>query len=100
DGREVVTAAKDAAGKSRIVLAALDRQSPPHQIPHVEGDSPLFGKDGEVCFRDFDSLARDEKSGAATYLTCVRPDGTNLRRVSDTPILLPAGISRDGEWVM
>jgi eukaryotic-like serine/threonine-protein kinase len=51
DGRELVAAAKDRDGRSRLWLAALDRQSPPREIPKAEGDMPLFGRDGEIFFR-------------------------------------------------
>jgi eukaryotic-like serine/threonine-protein kinase len=100
DGRQVVTAVKDAAGKSRIVLAALDRQSPPREIPQVEGDSPVFGKDGEVYYRAFEPSAKGAQGGTTTYLYRVHPDGTGKRRLTDQPVVLVVGISPDGHWVV
>src|SRR5205085_5540477 len=41
----------DGQGKRRLWVAALDRQSPPREIPNIEGDMPLFGRDGEIFFR-------------------------------------------------
>jgi eukaryotic-like serine/threonine-protein kinase len=99
DGRQVVTAVKDAAGKPRIVLAAIDRQSPPRQIPQVEGDSPVFGKDGEIYFRAFEA-SKGAQGGVTTYLYRVHPDGTGLRRMSDKSVVMVAGISPDGLWVV
>jgi Tol biopolymer transport system component len=92
DGRQVVAAVKDLAGKPHLWLAALDRQSPPRQIPNVEGDAPVFGKDGEIFFRTIE--------GASAYAYRVHQDGTGLRRLSEQPIVLPAGISQDGQWVV
>jgi eukaryotic-like serine/threonine-protein kinase len=92
DGRQVVAAAKDRDGKPRLWLAALDRQSPPRQIPNVEGDAPLFGQGGEIFFRTIE--------GASAYAYRVHEDGTGLRRLSEQAIVLPAGISQDGQWVV
>ncbi|MDQ6700839.1 MAG: hypothetical protein M3Z36_11735, partial [Acidobacteriota bacterium] len=92
DGRQLVAAVKDRQGKARLWLAALDRQSPPRQIPNVEGDAPLFGKGGEIIFRTIE--------GASAYFYAVREDGTGLRRLSEQAIVLPAGISQDGQWVI
>jgi serine/threonine protein kinase len=92
DGRQVVAAVKDHVGKPRLWLAALDRQSAPRQIPNVEGDAPVFGKDGEIFFRTIE--------GASAYAYRVHQDGTGLRRLSEQAIVLPAGISQDGQWVV
>ncbi len=92
DGKELLAAVEDRRGRKRIVLAALDRQSPPRQIPGAEGDGPLFGPGGEFFFRVID--------GTSAHLYGVRRDGTGLRRVSDLPIILPVGVSPDGLWVV
>ncbi len=92
DGRQVVGAVKDREGKGRLWLAALDRQSPPRQIPNVEGDSPLFGKSGEILFR--------VKEGGSDYFYRVLEDGAGLRKLSEQSIGLPSGISQDGNWVV
>jgi len=92
DGRQVVAAAKDRDGKSRLWLAALDRQSAPRQIPGVEGDYPLFGQGAEVFFRKLD--------GASYYAYRVLADGTGLRRLSEQAIYLSLGVSQDGRWVV
>jgi Tol biopolymer transport system component/tRNA A-37 threonylcarbamoyl transferase component Bud32 len=92
DGRQVVAAAPDDEGKPRLWLAALDRQSPPRQIPNVEGDMPLFGKGDEIFFRAIE--------GASAFAYRVREDGTGLQKVSKQTIAGNAGISQDGQWVV
>jgi serine/threonine protein kinase len=92
DGRRVVAAAPDGEGKPRLWLAALDRQSPPRQLPNVEGDIPLFGKGGEIFFRAIE--------GTSAHAYRVREDGTGLHKVSEQAIASPRGISPDGQWVV
>jgi len=93
DGQQVVAAVKDREGRPRIWLAALDRQSPPRQIPNVEGDAPLFGRTGEIFFRKIDSPA-------VAHIYRVHPDGTGLQKLSDQLIVIPAGISQDGQLLI
>jgi eukaryotic-like serine/threonine-protein kinase len=92
DGRRVVAAAPDGEGKPRLWLAALDRQSPPRQLPNAEGDMPLFGKGSEIFFRAIE--------GTSAHAYRVREDGTGLQKVSEQAIALPKGISPDGQWVV
>jgi hypothetical protein len=92
DGRQVVAAAPDGEGKPRLWLAALDRQSPPRQLPNAEGDNPVFGKGGEIFFRAIE--------GASAFAYRVHEDGTGLRKVSDQAIAADLGISQDGQWVV
>ena len=92
DGRQVVAAVKDREGKRRLWLAALDRQSPAHSIPDVEGDMPLFGAAGDVFFRGFE--------GSFAFGYRVRADGKGLGKVIHQPIAGPAGISQDGQWLI
>ena len=93
DGREVVAAAKDHDGKPRLWVAALDRQSPPHQIPNVEGDMPHFGRDGEIFFR----VVADSNTAHAYR---VHQDGTGLRQVSPEIIGGIYGLSQDSNWLV
>jgi Tol biopolymer transport system component len=92
DGRQVVTAARDADGKARLWLAAVDRQSPPRMIPGVQGEFPVFGKNGEIIFRTVE--------GSIAHAYGAQPDGSQLRRLSEQPVVLPAGISPNGAWVV
>ncbi|MEP6962284.1 MAG: protein kinase [Acidobacteriota bacterium] len=89
DGKQVVAAVKDQAGKPRLWIAALDRQAPPWQVPAVEGDMPHFGEAGEIFFRSADG-----------YVDVVRADGTGLRRVSDQAVVGIYGLSLDSRSVM
>jgi Tol biopolymer transport system component len=75
DGRKVVATVLDVEGKSRLWLIALDRQSPPVQVPKVEGDSPLFGGRGEIYFR---VLEADSRS-----VFRINQDGTGLMKAFD-----------------
>lgn len=92
DGRQVVVSALDLAGKPRLWLAPLDRQSPPRQIPNVEGQMPKFGPHGEIFFRAFE--------GNSTFIFRVGEDGAGLHKVIEQPIARFDGISRDGKWLL
>jgi hypothetical protein len=88
----VVASAVDRDGKRRLWLAAIDRQSPPHQIANIEGDMPLFGNGDEIFFRRVE--------GAAAYIYRVLKDGSGLRRISDQAVAGSNGVSPDGQWVL
>ena len=91
DGRQVVMEVADPAGVSRLWLAGLDGQTTPRQIPNLEGKQPRFGVDGDIVFR--------RQEGAATFVSRVRPDGTELRRVVEQPVPQLGEISPDGRWI-
>src|SRR5712691_2783731 len=88
DGKQVVMEAEDAQGKPRLWLASFERQSPPRQIPSVEGRTPRFGPSGEIFFRSAGSVYR------------VRTDGTGTQKVFEQDILLMHGVSPDGRWIV
>ena len=88
-GPKLVLSMRDRGGKDRLWLASLDRRSPPHQIPNIEGITPVFGLRGEIFFRAADG-----------FVYQVREDGTGLRRVIEKPISLVRGMSPDGEWLV
>jgi Tol biopolymer transport system component len=92
DGREVVVEALDNEGKKRLWLAPLDRRSPPHRIPNVQGEDPMFGPAGEIFFRAFE--------GSSRFAYCVREDGTGQRKAIEQPIVDLSGISPDGQWLV
>src|SRR6185436_8142608 len=77
--------------KSRILVARVDRRSPPREIPNVDGDGPLFG-DGEILFR-----ARERDYG---YAYRVREDGTRLQKANDQPVIETGSVSPDGRWLL
>jgi len=91
DGQWVVFEAIDAGGKNTLWLSPLDRRSPPHRIPNVEGDGPLFAPNGDILFR-----ARDRDYGFAYR---VRPDGTGLQKVHEHAVIGNLGVTPDGRWL-
>jgi Tol biopolymer transport system component len=91
DGRQVVVASPDNAGKFRLWLAPLDRRSPPRQIPNIEGGRPVFGATGEVFFHSIE--------GTSAFLYRVREDGGGLRKAFDSSIVGISGESPDRNWL-
>jgi len=92
DGRHILVETVDRDDRQRLWIAAIDRRSPPKQIPDVEGDAPLFGPDGDVYFR--------KREGSYGFEYRVRPDGTGLRKVSEHPVIEPESLSPDGRWLV
>jgi serine/threonine protein kinase len=91
DGARIVMEIADSDRVSRFWIVSLDRRSPPRQIPGVQGRTPRFGPGGDIFFR--------RAEGPAALVYRVRLDGTELRKVSDQPIVSFDGISRDGQWI-
>ena len=87
DGKQVVMEAEDNHGKPRLWLASFERQSPPRQIPNVEGRTPRFGPSGEIFFRSSGSVYR------------VHPDGTGMQKALEQDILIMSDVSPDGRWI-
>ena len=87
DGRQLVMEAADREGKPQLWVATIDRQSPPRQIPNVQGRTPRFGPSGEILFL----------SAGFTY--SVRLDGTGLRKALSEQTLLLFDVSPDGRWI-
>ncbi len=92
DGRQIVVQARDAEGKDRIWLAPVNRRSPPHPIPNIEGDGPVFGPDGEIFFR--------AREGTYGFAYRVRADGSGLRKAIEYPVIGTIGVSPDGTWLV
>lgn len=93
DGEQVVAAARDREGKGRLWLAALNRQSPPRQIPNIEGDYPHFGAGGEVFFRAIEGPA-------SAFVYRVSQDGAQLRKILELPVAGLRSVSPDGQWLV
>ena len=91
DGRRVVVEATGSDGVSRLWIAAVDRQSPPRQIPNLTGRQPRFGSGGDIYFR--------REDGAAAFVYAVNEDGTGVRRVVEQPVMLTGNVSPDGKWI-
>ena len=92
DGHKVVAAVVDGEGRYRLWVAPLDRSYAPRQIPHVEGQRPVFGPRGEIFFRSI--------LGTSSSISRVQEDGTGLRQaVVGEKGGHPTGISPDGNWL-
>jgi DNA-binding winged helix-turn-helix (wHTH) protein/Tol biopolymer transport system component len=94
DGRQVVMANIDSAGKPRVWLAPLDRSAPPRQIPNVEGGAPRFTPTGEILFR-----RKEGTIGRGGFVYRVRPDGTGEQKALEQPVHLMRNVSPDGQWL-
>ncbi len=90
DGKRVVFAAVDAAGKSRLWLAPLDGHSSPRQLTSLNTIQGFFGADGDVFF-----AAED---GEWRFIYRVKEDGTGLQKTSPIPVMFLYGVSPDGKW--
>jgi Tol biopolymer transport system component len=91
DGQRVVVEATSPDGVSRLWIAAVDRRSPPRQIPNIEGRQPRFGPGGEIYFR--------REDGPAAFVYVVTEDGNGARRVVEQPVMLTGNVSPDGKWI-
>jgi hypothetical protein len=97
DGRQVVIATVDSAGKPRLWLVPLDRSSPPHQIPNVEGGAPRFLPNGDILFR---VVGGTSYMGSLGYVYRIHPDGSGLEQAFEQPVLLLGTVSPDGKWLI
>jgi hypothetical protein len=97
DGRQVVLATTDQEGKPRLWLASLDRSSPAHQIPNVEGGGPRFLPDGDILFR---RVAGTNAMGSIGFVYRVRPDGSRLQKALERSVLIMGNVSPDGKWLI
>jgi Tol biopolymer transport system component len=91
DGKRIVVEATAPDGISRLWIAAVDRRSPPRQIPNLEGRQPRFGPGGEIYFR--------RQDGTAAFVYVVSEDGTGMRRVVEQPVMITGNVSPDGRWI-
>ena len=100
DGRQIVMEAPDAAGRSRIWLAPLDRSASVRQVPNVEGGQPHFLPDSEILFRRNEGASTVD--GSLGFIYRVRADGSGLRKALEQPINqfnYSNSVSPDGRWV-
>jgi len=92
DGKLFVLVARDQDGKSRLWIVRTDRRSPPRPVPNVEGDGPIFARDGEIFFRG--------REGSYGFAYRVNPDGGGLRKASDYPAIETGAVSPDMKSVV
>jgi Tol biopolymer transport system component len=93
DGKRIVFAADDAAGKSAVWVAFLDRHVAPQQVRlPSEAYRPFFGPDGRIIlFR---------RAGQSNYVYRMRSDGTGQERIIPDPVIYLLGVSPDGQWAV
>jgi serine/threonine protein kinase len=92
DGRTVVFSALDAAGKSGIWLASLDRRFTPRQITSSNEYWPSFGRPGEILFVG--------EEGKSKFLYRMKEDGTERQKTMQDEVLYLVSISPDGDWAV
>ena len=91
DGRQIALAVQSGEGKPKLWLAPTDRSSAPRQITNVEGQNPLFGKDGEIFFRRVE--------GPSSFVYRIRADGTGLRKLWEAPVFYAGQVAPDGRSI-
>jgi Tol biopolymer transport system component len=96
DGREVVMQIADDHGKQRLWLAPFDRSTPPQPIPNAEGNSPRFGRDGEILFRVREGIRNGDTIGS---IYRIRHDGSRLAKAFEQPVLFLVSVSPGHQWV-
>jgi serine/threonine protein kinase len=91
DGQRVVFVATDAKGRTPVWLASLNGRTAPRQLSTIDSGAAYFGAPGEIVF------AGEDK--AAAFIFRVKEDGSELRKMIETPMIFPFGVSPDGGWV-
>ena len=93
DGTEIAFSMQDKSGRSQVWIAPTDRRAAPRVInSQTSDDCPFFLPDGDLVLRVVE--------GEQNYLYRSKPDGTERRRISETPILDSYGVSYDGRWAL
>jgi Tol biopolymer transport system component len=87
----VIAAIQEQSGQSGIWLGWLDGREPPHRIPQVNGDSPRFGRDGEIVFR--------VREGATAWLYRSQENGERREKIGQAFGAVFGTVSPDGEWL-
>jgi Tol biopolymer transport system component len=87
----VVASVVQPGGARTIWIAALDARQPPRQVPGAIGESPRFGRRGDVIF------VAAEREGL--YLVWTREDGSERRTLGEIGSNVGGTVSPDGEWI-
>jgi len=91
DGKAIVFAANDQAGRSNLWIAPTNRRSSPVRLSsNTNDDSPHFLSNG--------SLAFNANENGSNYLYRMKSDGSDRNKVSQTPVIDLLGVSPDGRW--
>jgi hypothetical protein len=91
DGRQLVFAALDERGTSRVWLARLDRPDPPRQLAEFEADSLRFDAVGDIFCRGIENGTR--------FIYRLR-EGRAPEKAVPQPVLFFQTTSPDGSWLI
>jgi eukaryotic-like serine/threonine-protein kinase len=91
DGKVVVFALNDQAGRSNLWIAPTNRRSSPVRLSsNTNDDSPHFLSDGSVVF-----IVNENGSN---FLYRMKSDGSDRRKISQAPVIDLLGASPDSRW--
>jgi Tol biopolymer transport system component len=91
DGKAVVFAVNDQAGRSNLWIAPTNRRSSPVRLSsNTNDDSPHFLSDGSLVF--------NANENGSNFLYRMASDGTGRRKISQTPIIDLLATSPDSRW--
>jgi serine/threonine protein kinase len=88
EDREVAFTTETPAGVPEVWVATLDRSTPPRRVVQSADSVSFAGSD--LIFRSLESTVN--------FLSRIRKDGSERRRVMDTPVLGVEDVSPDGKW--
>jgi Tol biopolymer transport system component len=91
DGRRVVFVAANDKGKASAWVARLDGREPPRRLITLDSASAFFGASGEIVL--------DRYEGSQAFLYRLDEATGALAKISETAMLVPFGVSPDGQWV-
>ena len=91
DGKAVVFAVNDRSGRSNLWIAPTNRRSSPVRLSsNTNDDSPHFLSDGGLVF--------NANENGSNFLYRMKSDGSDRRKISQTPVIDLLGASPDDRW--
>jgi Tol biopolymer transport system component len=90
DGSQIVLAVKPKQGAAEIWLTSRGGADPPRRLTAAGEDTPRFGPDGEIVFR--------QSEGQHNYLFVMNADGSKRRKIAPIPITETRSMSPDRRW--
>jgi Tol biopolymer transport system component len=91
DGQRVLFSAADDQGRNPLVLAALDGRTPPKTVTTMNTLVAFFGASNQIVF--------GAEENGSYFIFRSNDDGSDMRKITTTPMLFPFGVSPDGRWV-
>ena len=91
DGKRVVFVASAEPEGTAVWLATVDGRIPPRRLTPLGALAAYFGAPGEVVIASMEKMR--------SFIYRVKEDGTDLRRISPSPMFFPFSVSPDGRWV-